>query len=149
VDVDVADAFAGVEQDSLTAGASGFLLKAVTPEQLIATVRLVRVGDALLAPAITCRLVERYVDHTPETGTTYPGLNTLTPRELDVLRHLAQGLSNAELADTLHLSETAIKSHIARVLAKLGLRDRVQAVVAAYQSGLVKPGTGNATTPKA
>jgi DNA-binding NarL/FixJ family response regulator len=133
---------------ALTAGASGFLLKDVTPEQLTATVRLVRIGDALLAPAITRRLVERFADHTPETGTTYPGLSTLTPRELDVLRHLAQGLSNAELAGTLHLSETTIKSHIARILAKLGLRDRVQAVVAAYQSGLVSPGASDARTPQ-
>jgi DNA-binding NarL/FixJ family response regulator len=133
---------------ALTAGASGFLLKDVTPEQLTATVRLVRIGDALLAPAITRRLVERFADHTPQVATTYPGLNTLTPREVDVLRHLAQGLSNAELAATLHLSETTIKSHIARILAKLGLRDRVQAVVAAYQSGLVTPGTTNAPTPE-
>ncbi|GAB2942085.1 response regulator transcription factor [Micromonospora polyrhachis] len=129
---------------ALTAGASGFLLKDVTPEQLTATVRLVRVGDALLAPAITRRLVERFVDRTPETTTTYGGLNNLTPRELDVLRHLAQGLSNAELADTLHLSEATVKTHIARILAKLGLRDRVQAVVAAYRSGLVSPETNNA-----
>ena len=133
---------------ALTAGASGFLLKDVTPEQLTATVRLVRIGDALLAPAITRRLVERFADHAPQANTTYPGLSTLTPRELDVLRHLAQGLSNAELAATLHLSETTVKSHIARILAKLGLRDRVQAVVAAYQSGLVSPETGNAATPE-
>jgi len=80
--------------------------------------------------------------------TTYSGLNNLTPRELDVLRHLVQGLSNAELAEKLHLSEATIKTHIARILAKLGLRDRVQAVVAAYQSVLVSPGTNNAQTPR-
>ncbi|GAB3145184.1 response regulator transcription factor [Micromonospora sonneratiae] len=131
---------------ALTAGASGFLLKDVTPEQLTATVRLVRIGDALLAPAITRRLVERFVDRTPETNTTYDGLNALTPRELDVLRHLAQGLNNAELAAALHLSEATIKTHVAHILAKLGLRDRVQAVVVAYRSGLVSPGTNNAST---
>lgn len=121
-------------------GPSNSRCKDVTPEQLTATVRLVRIGDALLAPAITRRLVERFVDRTPQTDATY-GLNTLTPRELDVLRHLARGLSNAELAGALHLSEATVKTHIARILAKLGLRDRVQAVVAAYQSGLVIPDT--------
>jgi DNA-binding NarL/FixJ family response regulator len=123
--------------DALRAGASGFLLKHVTPEQLTATVRLVRVGDALLAPAITRRLVERFADHAPQPAATFPDLKTLSPRELDVLRHLAHGLSNAELAATLHLSEATIKSHIAHILAKLALRDRVQAVVVAYRSGLV------------
>jgi DNA-binding NarL/FixJ family response regulator len=125
--------------EAITAGASGFLLKDVTPEQLTATVRLVRNGDALLAPAITRRLIERFADRTPHDAAADSELKNLTPRELDVLRHLARGLSNAELAAALHLSEATVKSHIARILAKLGLRDRVQAVVAAYRSGLVDP----------
>ncbi|MEU4220745.1 response regulator transcription factor [Actinoplanes sp. NPDC026623] len=121
---------------ALTAGASGFLLKDVTPEHLVAAVRLVRSGDALLAPAITRRLVERFArrDSAPAV---HGDLSTLTPRELEVLRLLAQGLSNAELAGRLHLSEATVKTHVARILAKLGLRDRVQAVVVAYRSGLV------------
>jgi DNA-binding NarL/FixJ family response regulator len=125
--------------EAITAGASGFLLKDVTPEQLTATVRLVRNGDALLAPAITRRLIERFADRTPQNAAAEYELKNLTPRELDVLRHLARGLSNAELAAALHLSEATVKSHIARILAKLGVRDRVQAVVAAYRSGLVDP----------
>jgi DNA-binding NarL/FixJ family response regulator len=121
---------------ALTAGASGFLLKDVTPEHLVAAVRLGRSGDALLAPAITRRLVERFArrDSAPAV---HGDLSALTPRELEVLRLLAQGLSNAELAGRLHLSEATVKTHVARILAKLGLRDRVQAVVVAYRSGLV------------
>ncbi|TMR94926.1 response regulator [Nonomuraea basaltis] len=126
---------------ALTAGASGFLLKDVTPEHLVAAVRMVRSGDALLAPAITRRLVERFVHRGPEPPTSDRDLATLTPRELDVLRLLAEGLSNAELASRLHLSEATVKSHVARILAKLGLRDRVQAVVLAYRTGLVNPTT--------
>ncbi|MFD8569146.1 response regulator [Streptomyces sp. NPDC059639] len=125
---------------ALSAGASGFLLKDVTPEHLTAAVRLVRTGDALLAPAITRRLVERHARRDAETATVHRDLATLTPRELDVLRHLAQGLSNAELAARLHLAETTVKTHVTRVLGKLQLRDRVQAVVAAYETGLVSPG---------
>jgi len=105
---------------ALTAGASGFLLKHVTPEYLVTAVRLVRSGDALLAPSIT--------------------LSALTPRELEVLRLLARGLSNAELARQLTLSEATVKTHVGRILAKLQLRDRVQAVVLAYQTGLAGPG---------
>ncbi|WNV88926.1 response regulator transcription factor [Umezawaea sp. Da 62-37] len=124
---------------ALSAGASGFLLKDVTPEHLVAAVRLVRSGDALLAPTITRRLVERFARG--DTGTTPPhrDLATLTPRELEVLTLLARGLSNAELAGKLHLSEATVKTHVARILAKLGLRDRVQAVVVAYETGLVSP----------
>ncbi|MFE6891504.1 response regulator [Streptomyces sp. NPDC057694] len=125
---------------ALSAGASGFLLKDVTPEHLTAAVRLVRTGDALLAPAITRRLVERHARRDAETATVHRDLATLTPRELDVLRLLAQGLSNAELAARLHLAETTVKTHVTRVLGKLQLRDRVQAVVAAYETGLVSPG---------
>jgi DNA-binding NarL/FixJ family response regulator len=123
---------------ALSAGASGFLLKDVTPEHLAAAVRLVRSGDALLAPTITRRLVERFARQ--ETGPTPPrDLAALSPRELEVLTLLAEGLSNAELAERLFLSEATVKTHVARILAKLGLRDRVQAVVAAYATGLVTP----------
>jgi DNA-binding NarL/FixJ family response regulator len=124
---------------ALSAGASGFLLKDVTPEHLVASVRMVRSGDALLAPAITRRLVERFAGRSPDTAAIHRDLSTLTRRELEVLRLLAQGLSNAELAAHLHLSEATVKTHVARILAKLGLRDRVQAVVVAYETGLVSP----------
>ncbi|MGC4746805.1 response regulator [Micromonospora sp. DT201] len=124
---------------ALTAGASGFLLKDVTPEQLVAAVRLVRSGDALLAPAITRRLVQRFAKRDTDPPAIHRDLSALTPRELEVLGLLAQGLSNAELAGRLHLSEATVKTHVARILAKLGLRDRVQAVVVAYRTGLVTP----------
>jgi DNA-binding NarL/FixJ family response regulator len=125
---------------ALAAGASGFLLKDVSPEQLVAAVRLVRAGDALLAPSITRRLVERFAPRVPD-GPAVPGdMSDLTPRELEVLRLLARGLSNAELAAQLTLSEATVKTHVARILAKLQLRDRVQAVVLAYETGLVRPG---------
>jgi DNA-binding NarL/FixJ family response regulator len=124
---------------ALTAGASGFLLKDVSPEQLIAAVRLVRAGDALLAPSITRRLIERFAPAT-DPRAVHADLSELTPRELEVLRLLARGLSNAELADELTLSEATIKTHVARILAKLQLRDRVQAVVLAYETGLAGPG---------
>ena len=127
---------------ALSAGASGFLLKDVTPEHLVAAVRLVRSGDALLAPAITRRLVERFASRDADTAAIHRDLSALTPRELEVLRLLAQGLSNAELAVRLHLSEATVKTHVARILAKLGLRDRVQAVVIAYETGLVSPNGG-------
>ncbi len=122
---------------ALSAGASGFLLKDVTPEHLVASVRMVRSGDALLAPAITRRLVERFANR--DTAVLHRDLTALTPREAEVLRLLAKGRSNAELAGLLHLSEATVKTHVARILAKLGLRDRVQAVVVAYETGLVTP----------
>jgi DNA-binding NarL/FixJ family response regulator len=127
--------------EALTAGASGFLLKDVTPEQLLAAVRTVRAGDALLAPAITRRLVERFARRSAEPAPLHRDLSALTPRELEVLRLVARGHSNAELAAELHLAEATVKTHVARILAKLSLRDRVQAVVAAYETGLVSPGT--------
>ncbi|MEU1178980.1 response regulator transcription factor [Streptomyces sp. NPDC005820] len=127
---------------ALSAGASGFLLKDVTPEHLTAAVRTVRAGDALLAPAITRRLVERFARTGAETAALHRDLAALTPRELDVLRLLARGLSNAELAERLHLSEATVKTHVSRVLTKLGLRDRAQAVVVAYETGLVSPRAG-------
>jgi len=124
---------------ALAAGASGFLLKDVSPEHLIAAVRLVRSGDALLAPSITRRLVERYAGHQPAARAS-ADLAALTPRELEVLGLIARGLSNAELAAELVLSEATVKTHVARILTKLQLRDRVQAVVLAYETGLVSPG---------
>jgi DNA-binding NarL/FixJ family response regulator len=125
---------------ALTAGASGFLLKDVTPEQLVNSVRTVQAGDALLAPSITRRLVERFAPRTAPA--LHASLAELTPRELEVLRLLARGLSNAELAAELSLSEATVKTHVARILAKLGLRDRVQAVVVAYETGLAGPRSG-------
>jgi DNA-binding NarL/FixJ family response regulator len=122
---------------ALTAGASGFLLKHVTPEYLVSAVRLVRSGDALLSPSITRRLVERFAPANPVSPPVHADLAALTPRELEVLQLLAHGLSNAELAGQLTLSEATIKTHIGRILTKLQLRDRVQAVVLAYQTGLV------------
>jgi DNA-binding NarL/FixJ family response regulator len=125
---------------ALTAGASGFLLKDVSPERLAAAVRLVRCGDALLAPSITRRLVERFAPQDTSLP-AHSSLSSLTPRELEVLRLLARGLSNAELAAQLTLSEATIKTHVARIFAKLQLRDRVQAVVLAYKTGLADPDT--------
>jgi DNA-binding NarL/FixJ family response regulator len=139
---------------ALTAGASGFLLKDVTPEHLVAAVQLVRTGDALLAPSITRRLVERFAA-TPDTaahgkparaagraGAAACDTSQLTPREMEVLGLVARGLSNAEIASELTLSEATVKTHVARILTKLSLRDRVQAVVLAYETGLVSPATG-------
>ncbi|MFJ9889626.1 response regulator [Streptomyces sp. NPDC091287] len=125
---------------ALSAGASGFLLKDVTPEQLTAAVRTVRTGDALLAPAVTRRLVQRFAQRGGDTAALHRDLASLTPRELEVLGLLARGLSNAELAARLHLAEATVKTHVARILGKLGLRDRVQAVIAAYETGLVSAG---------
>jgi len=124
---------------ALAAGASGFLLKAVSPEHLVAAVLLVRTGDALLAPSITRRLVERFAPRPGGPGLPGRDLSVLTPRELEVLGLIARGMSNAELASALTLSEATVKTHVARILAKLDLRDRVQAVVLAYQTGLISP----------
>jgi RNA polymerase sigma factor (sigma-70 family) len=126
---------------ALTAGASGFLLKDVTPDHLAHAVRLVQQGDALLAPTITRRLVERFARVDPDRAALHRDLAMLTPREREVLTLLAGGLSNAELADALQLSEATVKTHLTRILTKLGLRDRVQAVVVAYQTGLITPST--------
>jgi len=146
---------------ALSAGASGFLLKDVTPEHLVAAVQLVRTGDALLAPSITRRLVERFaaVPHTAGPGklarpsrlagaespaSVRPGsscdTSALTPREREVLGVVARGRSNAEIASELVLSEATVKTHVARILTKLGLRDRIQVVVLAYETGLISPG---------
>jgi len=120
---------------ALAAGASGFLLKDVTPEHLAAAVRLVDTGDALLSPSITRRLVQRFAERAP---VIHRDLTVLTPREREVLTLMGRGLSNAELAEALVLSEATVKTHVAHVFAKLQLRDRAQAVVLAYETGLVK-----------
>jgi DNA-binding NarL/FixJ family response regulator len=127
--------------DALRAGASGFLLKDVPPEQLVDGIRAVAKGDALLAPSVTRRVIEEFVRRPPASVRTLPPkLEELTARELEVLKLIARGLSNAEIATELFISETTVKTHVAHVLMKLDLRDRVQAVVAAYESGLVEPG---------
>ncbi|WP_432885915.1 response regulator [Kribbella sp. CA-245084] len=126
---------------ALAAGASGFLLKDVTPEHLAAAVRLVTTGDALLAPSITRRLVERFAVPAAAQPAIHRDLTSLTPRELEVLTLMGQGLSNAELATELALSEATVKTHVARIFAKLTLRDRAQAVVLAYETGLISPGS--------
>ena len=127
--------------ESLRAGASGFLLKDVQPTQLVDAIRVVAAGEALLAPSVTRRLLERFAHTLPGEEKPPLELASLTERELEVLKLLAGGLSNAELAERLFLSETTVKSHISSVLRKLGLRDRVQAVVLAYEAGLVRPGS--------
>ena len=125
----------------MKAGASGFLLKDASRDQLAAAVRTVAAGQALLAPAITRRLIEDFC-RGPAPGTAAGSAGHLSERELDVVRAVAQGLSNAEIAAKLYLSEATVKSHVARVLAKLDLRDRVQIAVFAYESGIVRPGRG-------
>jgi DNA-binding NarL/FixJ family response regulator/class 3 adenylate cyclase len=127
--------------EALRAGASGFLLKDVPPEQLVEGIRAVASGDALLAPSVTRRVVEEFVRRPPDSARTPPPeLAELTPREVEVLKLIARGLSNAEIAETLVVSETTVKTHVAHILMKLDLRDRVQVVVFAYESGLVEPG---------
>jgi DNA-binding NarL/FixJ family response regulator len=129
--------------EALRAGASGFLLKDVPAEQLAAGVRMVAGGDALLAPSITKRLIEEFAA-APAAAEPPPGLDELTPRELEVFKLVAKGLSNAEIAGQLIVGETTVKTHVTRVLMKLGLRDRVQAVVLAYEGGVVAPGRAEA-----
>jgi len=125
---------------AMKAGASGFLLKDANREQLAAAVRTVAAGDSLLAPAITRRLIEDFCKRPPPTAGVPEAVAHLSERELDVLRLLARGLSNAEIAANLFLSDTTVKSHVARILAKLNLRDRVQTVVFAYEAGIIRPG---------
>jgi DNA-binding NarL/FixJ family response regulator len=123
----------------LRAGASGFLLKDVRPPELLSAIRAVAAGDAVVAPAVTRRLLDRFLyDVAPQRRDD--GLDTLTPRELEVFGLVARALSNTEIAKRLVLSETTVKSHVARILAKLGVRDRVQVVVRAYESGVIRPG---------
>jgi len=125
--------------DAMKAGASGFLLKDVRPEQLVAAVRAVHEGEVLLSPALTRRLVEQYVGRA-RPGTLPTGVSSLTEREREVLIRLGRGLSNAEIAQDLWVSEATVKTHVNHLLAKTGLRDRAQAVVLAYESGLIRPG---------
>jgi DNA-binding NarL/FixJ family response regulator len=127
--------------EALRAGASGFLLKDVPPDELVAGIRVVAAGDALLAPAVTRRLLDRIATRLPTTEpATTAALQSLTEREREVLKLLARGLSNAEIAKEFVVSETTVKTHVAHVLQKLGVRDRVQAVVLAYETGVVQPG---------
>ena len=128
--------------DAMRAGASGFLLKSTPVEKLIDGVRIVAAGDALLAPTITRRLVEEFVRRPRPGGAVPPQLEELTEREHEVLLSIARGLSNGEIAAQLVISEATVKSHVNRIFQKLDLRDRVQAVVLAYESGLVQPGDG-------
>jgi DNA-binding NarL/FixJ family response regulator len=126
--------------DALKAGAAGFMVKTESPERLVEAVRVVARGESLLAPEITRRLVDRFVSGMRPGVAAPPELEELTARELEVLKLIARGLSNAEIAQRLVVSEGTVKTHVARVLSKLGLRDRVQAVVFAYESGLVEAG---------
>ena len=126
--------------DALQAGASGFLLKDTPPEQLAPAVRTVAAGDALLAPSVTRRLIVEFAHRPARLAGTTAKVDSLTERELDVLRMLARGLSNVEIAGQLGVSDTTVKTHLNRVFTKLGLRDRVQAVVFAYEAGVVRAG---------
>ena len=130
--------------EALRAGASGFMLKDTPPEQLVAAIHVVAAGDALLSPTITKRVIEEFISRPPSTiaAPSSPLLEELTAREFEVLGFMARGLSNAEIAKDLFVSETTVKTHVARVLMKLDLRDRVQAVVFAYETGVVQPGAG-------
>ncbi|MFI6182755.1 response regulator [Nonomuraea sp. NPDC051191] len=125
--------------EALRAGASGFLLKEAPPADLVSAVRVVAAGDALLAPSVTRRLIEEIARSRPALPTVAPRVRSLTERESEVLLHVARGLSNAEIAAALVVAEQTVKTHMGRVLAKLDLRDRAQAIVFAYESGLVTP----------
>jgi DNA-binding NarL/FixJ family response regulator len=127
--------------EALRAGASGFLLKDLTAERLFEAVRVASAGDALLSPGVTRRLIREFARSQPRSSSELPALADLTPRETEVFKLVAEGMSNAEIADRLVLSDQTVKTHVSRVLTKLGLRDRAQAVVAAYESGLVVPGS--------
>jgi DNA-binding NarL/FixJ family response regulator len=128
--------------EALRAGAGGFMLKDAPPGQLAEAVRTVAAGEALLAPAVTKRLVERFVRRPPPDKVRLERFEELTDRELEVLQLVTRGMSNAEIGERLYLSEATIKTHLTRILSKLGVRDRVQAVVLAYESGIVEPGAG-------
>jgi DNA-binding NarL/FixJ family response regulator len=133
--------------EALRAGASGFLLKDVTPSDFVAALRIVAAGDALLAPGVTRRLLDRYADRLPPVSDArQAGLEELTEREVEVLRLVARGLSNREIAARLVLAEPTVKTHVSHVLDKLDLRDRAQAVVVAYELGLVRPGSVDAAS---
>jgi DNA-binding NarL/FixJ family response regulator len=133
--------------DALQAGASGFLLKDVAPEHLLAAIHTIAQGDSLLAPSVTRRLIEAYVRDHPAPMEPPTGVGELTARELEILVLVARGLSNAEIAERLVLSPLTVKTHVARVLEKLDVRDRVQAVVLAYEVGIIRPGTEQPQLP--
>ncbi len=133
--------------EALRAGASGFLLKDAPADQLVTAIRVVAAGEALLAPSITRRLIEEFARRPPSNARP-AGLEALSPRELEVLRLVARGLSNAEIASELYVSDATVKTHVSRILQKLTLRDRVQAVVLAYESGLLQPGDLAASEPR-
>ncbi len=126
---------------SLSAGASGFLLKRTRPEDLIAAIHTIAAGEALLSPSVTRRVVDRIAPSLPVGATSSERLDELTPRERDVLELIARGLSNREIADALVIEESTVKTHVKRILMKLGLRDRVHAVIVGYETGLIRPGT--------
>jgi len=126
--------------DALRAGASGFMLKDAPPEELLAAIEVVARGDALIAPAVTRSVIEEFVRRSPAPSPPAPVLDELTAREREVLALLARGLSNAEIAERLVVSDGTVKTHVAHVFSKLGLRDRVQAVILAYESGVITPG---------
>jgi DNA-binding NarL/FixJ family response regulator len=127
---------------ALTAGASGFLLKRTSPEELLAAIKAVAAGDSLLSPSVTRRVIDRMARLPAGEAVFDERLGDLTPREREVLEQLARGLSNAEIADELVIEESTVKTHVKRILMKLHLRDRVQAVIFAYESGLTRPGRG-------
>jgi DNA-binding NarL/FixJ family response regulator len=127
---------------ALSAGASGFLLKRTRPEELVAAVKTIAAGDSLLSPSVTSRVIERMAQQPPPDASRDARLDELTPRESEVLELVARGLSNGEIAATLVIEESTVKTHVKRILAKLGVRDRVQAVIFAYETGLTPPGSG-------
>jgi len=130
---------------ALRAGASGFLLKSAPPEELLYAIRSIHNGDSVVAPSTTRRLIGRFLPHLPAAApnhTNHEGLTDLTAREHEVLTAVGSGLSNTEIAALLHISEATVKTHVGHIMAKLGLRDRIQAVVYAYETGLVRPGAG-------
>ena len=126
--------------EALAAGASGFVLKEIDPEDLVSAIETVGAGEALLAPSITRRVIERFASNRPLSTEHRKSVERLTEREIEIVRGIARGMSNAELGDALFISTTTVKTHVSSVLSKLGLRDRTQAVVLAYESGLVQPG---------
>jgi DNA-binding NarL/FixJ family response regulator len=133
--------------ESIRAGASGFLVKDVPPDELAQAVRIVAAGNALLSPTVLRRMLDEFVRRPPPVSGRPPGLEALTEREVDVLRLVARGRSNAEIAGELFLGENTVKTHLTHILGKLALRDRVQAVVRAYETGLVAPGSGTGADP--
>jgi DNA-binding NarL/FixJ family response regulator len=126
---------------ALSAGASGFLLKRTRPEDLIAAIHTIAAGDSLLSPSVTSRVIERMAGQPPPDAAQHPLLDELTPRETEVLELVAHGLSNGEIATKLVIEESTVKTHVKRILSKLGARDRVQAVIFAYETGLAQPGS--------